>query len=217
LQSEERHDTSFDVVHSEEETNYPVSVEVDIAALLKITLTYQSDKVSTPSASRLSEQLGSLILAMVANQSAILSELSLVTSAQAESLQVQGFGDEFTPYLVGVETPIYLPNGDAPVLRPEQYQDVVSTLNQLAEQTPDAEAVTCDGLSYTFKELYERSSQLAYYLREQGVVAEQRVGVALERSRDLPVAFLAILKAGAVYVPMDLSYPEQRLAYMIKD
>ncbi|WP_415837846.1 hypothetical protein, partial [Pseudoalteromonas ostreae] len=45
----------------------------------------------------------------------------------------------------------------------------MSTLNQLAEQTPDAEAVTCDGLSYTFKELYERSSQLAYYLREQGV------------------------------------------------
>ncbi|MBQ4844782.1 non-ribosomal peptide synthase/polyketide synthase [Pseudoalteromonas sp. MMG005] len=217
LQNGEGKDTAFDVVNSAEETNYPVSLGVEIEALLKITLTYQHDKVSTVSANMLSKQLESLILAMVSNQNQLLSALSLVTPAQAESLRTQGFGDEFVPYISGTETPIYIPNGAAPTLRAEQYQDVVSTLNQLAEQTPDAEAVACDGLSYTFKELYEKSSQLAYYLREQGVVAEQKVGVALERSRDLPVAFLAILKAGAVYVPMDLSYPEQRLAYMIKD
>ncbi|TMP69236.1 hypothetical protein CWC05_23395, partial [Pseudoalteromonas ruthenica] len=102
---------------------------------------------------------------MLSSQNQLLSELSLVTPAQAESLQAQGFGDEFVAYLSGTETPIYIPNGKAPTLRAEQYQDVVSTLNQLAEQTPDAEAVACDGLSYTFKELYEKSSQLAHYLR----------------------------------------------------
>jgi amino acid adenylation domain-containing protein len=84
-------------------------------------------------------------------------------------------------------------------------------------RTPDAIAVTFGGQHLTYRELNSRANQLARYLAKQGVGPEVTVGLCMERSPELVVALLAILKAGGVYVPLDPSYPTARLAVMLRD
>ena len=69
----------------------------------------------------------------------------------------------------------------------------------------------------TYKELDRRANQLARFLEANGVQAEQPVGVMLERSLELMVAMMAVLKAGGAFVPMDPEYPADRLAIMAED
>ena len=69
----------------------------------------------------------------------------------------------------------------------------------------------------TFAELNAQANQIARYLREQGVATGDLVGLSFRRSSDMIIAMLAILKAGAAYVPLDPTYPEDRLAHMITD
>ncbi len=82
---------------------------------------------------------------------------------------------------------------------------------------PEAIAASCDGSSRTYQELNARANQLAHFLRSQGVKPDMLIGVCTERSFDLLVALLGILKAGAAYLPIDLAYPADRLAFMLAD
>ncbi|MEM8932240.1 MAG: amino acid adenylation domain-containing protein, partial [Acidobacteriota bacterium] len=95
------------------------------------------------------------------------------------------------------------------------------TLSQLFAEVvthhADAEAVRDDGLSLSYAELASRSRRLARVLRRHGVGFDDRVGVLLERSADLLVALLAVIEAGAAYVPLDPSHPADRLAFMLDD
>jgi amino acid adenylation domain-containing protein/non-ribosomal peptide synthase protein (TIGR01720 family) len=84
-------------------------------------------------------------------------------------------------------------------------------------RTPRAHATVYEGEQLTYAELNARANRLARHLRRLGCGPETRVGVAMERSLDLVVALLGILKAGAAYVPLDPDYPAERLAYMLED
>lgn len=86
-----------------------------------------------------------------------------------------------------------------------------------ARRTPDAIAVVFEGATLTYAELDGRANRLANLLRQHGVSAETIVGVSLERSFDLVVALLAVLKAGGAYLPLDPAYPVRRLATAIED
>ncbi|HEX5870375.1 MAG TPA: amino acid adenylation domain-containing protein, partial [Longimicrobium sp.] len=86
-----------------------------------------------------------------------------------------------------------------------------------AARTPDAVAVVFEEESLTYRELNERANRLAHYLRRRGVGPEARVGICLERSLEMVVSLLAVLKAGAAYVPLDPAYPAERLALMLAD
>ncbi|NTX41718.1 amino acid adenylation domain-containing protein, partial [Myxococcus sp. CA033] len=86
-----------------------------------------------------------------------------------------------------------------------------------AALTPNALAVLDDSASLSFLQLNHRSNQLAHLLRARGVGPEVRVALCLERSVDSLVALLAILKAGAAYVPLDPAYPRERLVFMLLD
>ena len=95
------------------------------------------------------------------------------------------------------------------------------TIQQLfeaqAERTPDQTAVIDGGRAVSFGELNKKANQLARYLLGLGVKQEEPVGVSFERSNELTVALLGILKAGAAWVPLDPHYPKDRLAYMQHD
>ena len=83
--------------------------------------------------------------------------------------------------------------------------------------TPHAVAVVFEDEQLTYWELNARANQLAHYLQLHGVRQHALVGICMERSVDLLIGILAILKVGGVYVPLDPSYPRERLAFMLSD
>ncbi len=83
--------------------------------------------------------------------------------------------------------------------------------------TPHATAVCHEAQTLSYVELNARANRLAHRLIEQGIQPEDRVAICVERSLDMVVGLLAILKSGAAYVPVDPGYPAQRLAYMLED
>jgi amino acid adenylation domain-containing protein len=86
-----------------------------------------------------------------------------------------------------------------------------------AARTPDAPAVVSGDEIVSYAELERRANRLAHHLGALGVGPEGRVGVCLERGTELVIAFLAVLKVGAAYVPLDPDYPAERLAWMEAD
>ncbi|HZF08613.1 MAG TPA: amino acid adenylation domain-containing protein [Thermoanaerobaculia bacterium] len=84
-------------------------------------------------------------------------------------------------------------------------------------RTPEEIAVVYEGAPLTYRDLDLRANQLAHRLRRMGVGPEVLVGVAVERSLELVVGLLGVLKAGGAYLPLDPSYPADRLAYMVED
>lgn len=86
-----------------------------------------------------------------------------------------------------------------------------------AAATPDAVAVAFEGTTLTYRELDRRANRLAHYLRSLGVGPERPVGLWMERSVEVVVAILGILKAGGGYAPFDLMAPPDRIAFMLRD
>jgi amino acid adenylation domain-containing protein len=88
---------------------------------------------------------------------------------------------------------------------------------QQAAKTPDVIALVFEGRQLSYAELNARANQIAHYLIARGLRPEARVAIVLERSAEMVVAMLAILKAGGAFVPIDPAYPAERLAFMIED
>jgi amino acid adenylation domain-containing protein len=84
-------------------------------------------------------------------------------------------------------------------------------------QTPDAVALVCQDVALTYAQLDARANQLAHHLQSLGAGPDVLVGVCLERSADMVVALLGTLKAGAAYLPLDPTYPTDRLALMLSE
>jgi len=88
---------------------------------------------------------------------------------------------------------------------------------QEAARRPEAVAVRFENEALTYRELNERANQLAHRLRDLGVGPEAMVGTVMERSLEMVIALLGILKAGGAFVPLDMNYPAERLAFMASD
>jgi amino acid adenylation domain-containing protein/non-ribosomal peptide synthase protein (TIGR01720 family) len=95
------------------------------------------------------------------------------------------------------------------------------TIHQLfeeqAERTPDNIAVVFEEYSLTYEQLNNRANQLARVLREKGVKPNSIVGIMVERSLEMIIGIMGILKAGGAYLPISPEYPEERVAYILKD
>ncbi|TWF40663.1 amino acid adenylation domain-containing protein [Chitinophaga polysaccharea] len=124
--------------------------------------------------------------------------------------------------------------GSLPMLRSEEEQQILVDFNNTAVAfpqdktfidlfvfqaaiTPAAPAIIAGDTVVSYKALDERSNQLAHYLRGAGVTGNSMVPVCLERSADMIIAILGILKAGAAYVPVDPEYPVARIAFILED
>lgn len=103
----------------------------------------------------------------------------------------------------------------------ERFETPAATLTALIEaqvrRTPDAVAVAYEGRHYTFGELNAEANRLAHWLIGQGIGPEDRVAVMLDKSPELVITALGVIKAGAVYVPIDPTYPEDRLLFILGD
>ncbi|MFJ3660012.1 amino acid adenylation domain-containing protein [Streptomyces sp. NPDC090119] len=104
---------------------------------------------------------------------------------------------------------------------PRPHLDAATSLPELfrlvAAGRPEADAIHDDGRTLSYAELDTASDRLAARLTAHGVSSGDLVGLLLERSADIPVGILAVMKAGAAYVPLDPTYPQERLRYMVQD
>ncbi|OBB86903.1 non-ribosomal peptide synthetase [Mycobacterium colombiense] len=103
----------------------------------------------------------------------------------------------------------------------EEFVTPASTLPELVSRraglTPDAVAVVYEGRAYSYREIDEESNRLAHWLIEQGIGTEDRVAVLLDKSPELVITALGVLKAGGVYLPVDPTYPQDRLSFILED
>ncbi|WP_342801597.1 amino acid adenylation domain-containing protein [Nocardia sp. No.11] len=146
---------------------------------------------------------------------------------------VADFADRWSRVLAAVVADPSVPVGDIDVLAPGERELVLRegdspgiavpevTLADLicvqAQQQPDAIAVRAGEYSLTFADLLGRASALARALMAEGAGPETLVAVAVPRTEELPIALLAVLLAGAGYLPIDSGYPAQRLEYVLAD
>ncbi|MCY7832673.1 non-ribosomal peptide synthetase DhbF [Bacillus spizizenii] len=123
--------------------------------------------------------------------------------------------------------------GNLDILAPEERSSMVTDWQSVSEKiphaclpeqfekqaalSPEAIAVVCEDQSLSYAELNERANRLARMLISEGVGPEQFVALALPRSLGMAVGLLAVLKAGAAYLPLDPDYPADRIAFMLED
>ncbi len=160
------------------------------------SMEYSTDVFDAATVATLADQFVSLVRAVAADPSAPLDTVSLLTPAERRLLINERNRSAGTFAL--------------PSCLHEQF-------DAQAGRTPDAVALACDGGAWTFGELRSRAGRLAGRLRALGVGPDVPVGLFLERSPELFVGLLGILKAGGGYVPMDPSLPDSRLAFLLAD
>src|SRR5260221_1445384 len=96
-------------------------------------------------------------------------------------------------------------------------ENVAALFEEQVLKTPEAIAIVFEDQTLSYKELNDRSNQLAHYLKHKGVKAETLVPISIARSLEMIIGILGILKAGGAYVPIDPDYPADRIRYILED
>ncbi|MFD0499315.1 non-ribosomal peptide synthetase [Streptomyces rhizosphaericus] len=177
--------------------HYPLSLIVAPGEQLRIRMNYRADLFSADDIEGIGARLTRVLEEMVADPSRPVTSLDAdpVPTLDAEPMA-------------------------AAVPASEPYSDASSLWELFAGQvgrTPDAVAVECGGVVWSYAEVGRWAEAWAGLLVERGVGPECRVAVRLPRSEWLVVALLAVLRAGAAYVPVDPEYPAERIAYVLRD
>ncbi|QSI32377.1 amino acid adenylation domain-containing protein [Variovorax sp. RKNM96] len=158
-------------------------------------LEYNTDLFSKATAERLADCYVRLLEMLTADPDRSFASIDL--SSAAERAQLSAWGVNETSY--------------------PQEEPVHALMERQARLRPEADALVFGDQVLSYGELNARANRLAHRLIGLGVGAESRVGIAVERSIEMVVGILGILKAGGTYVPLDPEYPAERLAYMMAD
>ncbi|OLF53003.1 non-ribosomal peptide synthase/polyketide synthase [Pseudomonas chlororaphis] len=186
----------FGAVGNVEQTNYPLTVAVNLGESLSFEFIYARESFSEPAMVQLGGHLQSLLLSLMEHPRTGLGELPLLTQDEQQRIR-QDWDHTHAVYPTD--------------------RFVHQLFADQAAKAPDAPAVFFAEQRLSYRELDIQANQLAHKLIELGVGPEVRVAIAMPRCAEIMVAFLAVLKAGGVYVPLDIEYPQDRLRYMMQD
>ncbi|HEY0603268.1 MAG TPA: MupA/Atu3671 family FMN-dependent luciferase-like monooxygenase, partial [Herpetosiphonaceae bacterium] len=156
---------------------------------------YNTDLFAPTTIARLIEHYLTLLQAIVAEPAQRVSRLPLLSAAEQETL-------------LRTWNATALPSPDACI------HELIAAQ---AARTPDAIALVHEAAEISYAELWQRAAQVAARLQTYGVTPDTRVGICLPRTPDLVVALLATLQAGGCYVPLDPTYPQERIQFMLDD
>ncbi|SFR11785.1 non-ribosomal peptide synthase/polyketide synthase [Paenibacillus sp. cl130] len=179
-----------------EQTNYDLNVVVMPGEGIKIRFMYNALSFDQTRLERLYGHFARLLEQISFNPYIRVEELEMVTTTERQQITGE-FNDTASVY--------------------PRNQTIQKLFEEQAERTPDHVAVTLDHQSLTYRELNEKANRLAHTLQTAGVKADEPVGILTERSLDMIIGTLAILKVGGAYVPIDPQYPEDRIRYMLED
>ncbi|WP_328407054.1 amino acid adenylation domain-containing protein [Streptomyces violaceus] len=176
-------------------THYPLTMSVSPGNRLRIDVAYRPDRIDRETAAEVAGQVVRVIERMVAEPSLPVGRLAVTHASTRASMLEHGNA-----------------TGEA-AARPS----VLELFRQQADRSPDAVAVMDGGRTLTYADLDRRSDGLAGHLAGLGVRRGDRVGVVMERGADLFVALLAVWKAGAAQVPVNVDHPAERIERMLAD
>jgi len=179
-----------------ERTNYPLTLKAFPGSELGFEALYDCVRFDKDTIVKLLDHVRTLLDSMATNPDRRLEEISLLTEAERHQLLTQ-WNDTATSY--------------------SRSDSVVSLFEAHASNSPDAVAVEFQDQQLSFAELDARANRLAHYLIERGAGPEVKAGICMERSIDMLVGVLGTLKAGAAFVPLDPTYPAERLNYLLAD
>ncbi|AHJ29027.1 non-ribosomal peptide synthetase [Nodularia spumigena CS-584] len=170
---------------------------------------YNRDLFAPETISRMVGHFQTLLTAIVENPEKRISELPLLTESERQKILIDWNQTQ-------VEFPSHLTFQDLFAAQVEKTPDAVAVVYTPPQPSPDKEeGVVVESLTY--RELNQKSNQVAHYLQKKGVKPEIIVGLCVERSPLMIIALLGILKAGGAYLPLDPNYPPERLGYMLAD
>jgi amino acid adenylation domain-containing protein len=175
---------------------FDLTLVIGEADRISVEMDYSTDLFESSTISRMLTQFERLLAAAATNPEQHISQLELLSSAERQQLLVDR-NDTRVPY--------------------PRARCIHELFEEQVAKSPNAVALTFAGQQLSYAELNTRANQLAHYLRQFGITGDVPVGVCLDRSSDLIVALVAILKAGGTYVPLDPTYPTERLAFMLEE
>ncbi|WP_432101284.1 non-ribosomal peptide synthetase [Streptomyces sp. WAC 04229] len=162
---------------------------------LEARIAYAPDHLPAASADRLATRLVGVLAQITANPAVHVAAIDVLTDQERRHLLQE-------PPATGA---------------PARNATIPQLVRRQVETTPGAPAVICAEHALTYRQLDSRADRLAARLRRSGIGPESLVGIALPRTANLVVALLAVLKAGAGYVPIDPRYPTDRLGFLLSD
>ncbi|MYT16154.1 MULTISPECIES: non-ribosomal peptide synthase/polyketide synthase [unclassified Streptomyces] len=176
-------------------THYPLALITAPGERLSFRLDHRPDIFDRASAQAVLDRLGRVLTAMAHDPAQLVADLPLLGAGEWHRVveEWNATGHEVAP------------------------GSLVGLFAAQVARTPDAEAVVYEGEPLSYEELDARANRLARLLARRGVTPGSRVAVMVPRSAELVVALLAVLKAGAAYVPVDADYPAERIQYVLED
>ena len=171
-------------------------IETDQGTYLEGYWEYNGDLYTAERITRLMGHFQTLLKGIVKNPQQKVGELPLLTDPEKQQILVE-WNQTQVPY--------------------QDHQCIHQLFEEQVAKNPDAVAVIYEQECLTYQQLNQKANQLAHYLQSLGIKTEELVGVCVERSPLIIIGILGILKAGAAYLPLDPSYPPNRLIYMVED
>jgi natural product biosynthesis luciferase-like monooxygenase protein len=179
-----------------ERTNYPLALYGYAEPGLILKIAYHKERFDPATITRILGHLRTLLEAIAADTNPTLADLPILTGDENKQL-LEDWNRTGSEYA-----------------RKKRIHDLIE---EQTRRSPDAVAVIFRDRQITYRELDSRANQLARFLQDTGVRAEDKVGIFMRRSLDMMVALLAVMKAGGAYVPLDPSHPAERLKYILSD
>ncbi|MEP0513941.1 amino acid adenylation domain-containing protein [Dokdonia sp.] len=191
-------DSGFNISSVEiyEQTNYDLTVTIMPGEEINFVVAVNTLAFSEDSVDRLMSHLFNLAYQVIKDPISDVCKLEIVTSEEKQQI-LKVFNDSSRDY----------PKDE--VLQELFEQQVVTFADSIA--------LVHDGQRMTYDELNKKSNKIAHYLRSNGIVPNQVVGIMLERSMEMVVVLLGVVKSGAAYLPIDPSYPTRRIEFFLDD
>ena len=195
LQEAEHNQLRFGKISTRDVTNFAMDLAINLGNTLTIEFLYLRNRFTPEATEQIRTSFETLLCAMLDNPDATLGSLNMLSNNEQQRLSQR--------------------NTLAPLQ--ETLPLLAEVIRNHAVATPGAVAVVCAETQLSYGQLESRANRLAHHLIAQGIGPESFVGIALERSVDVIVAFYAVMKTGGAYVPLDIDYPQERVQWIVED
>lgn len=189
-------DLKIDNIKYLEQSNYPLAILVIPDDELQLMVIFDKSRFDSETAQRILEHFEHVLSSFVEDLNRPLRNVPLLRDAEVRQLVTEWNQTQ----------------ADFP--RESMIHELIEAQ---AEKTPENIAVVYKDDAITYRELNQRANQLAHYIRKQNGSSDDLVGILMDRSIEMIVAILGVLKSGAAYIPIDPEYPEARIQHMISD